>query len=134
MGEILPDGRIQGYVAPCNECGVDIAVNVQGTGICPNCGNEQDGIRPKPSNCEGGAMQEQTHEPGTQVTITMGPVGVTADRRGQTFADPVVKRGTRGAYVGPHPEEPDWHMVSVVIDGQTYYAPLPESGFERTVN
>ena len=33
MGEILPDGSIQGYFAPCPKCGGDMEVNFQGTSI-----------------------------------------------------------------------------------------------------
>jgi hypothetical protein len=36
MGEILPDGSIQGYFNKCKSCGNDYSVNIQGNGLC-NC-------------------------------------------------------------------------------------------------
>jgi hypothetical protein len=37
MGEVLPDGRIQGYVMTCHECGATVPVNLYGQGTC-KCG------------------------------------------------------------------------------------------------
>lgn len=45
MGEILPDGSIQGYFMSCDNCGKDIEVNMQGDTLddhlcrCPECMN-----------------------------------------------------------------------------------------------
>jgi len=38
MGEILPDGTIQGWFAKCVYCGATIETNMQGQGKCKVCG------------------------------------------------------------------------------------------------
>lgn len=37
MGEILPDGSIQGYTGICQKCGKNISVNMQGNNIYNQC-------------------------------------------------------------------------------------------------
>ena len=37
MGEILPDGSIQGYFRSCPKCGKDMEVNMQGDSMGHEC-------------------------------------------------------------------------------------------------
>lgn len=45
MGEILPDGSIQGYFTICRRCNYELKVNIQGQGICTHCGHYQDPVK-----------------------------------------------------------------------------------------
>lgn len=38
MGEVLPDGTLQGYTCTCQNCGEESQCNLQGQGTCPQCG------------------------------------------------------------------------------------------------
>ena len=40
MGEILPDGSIQGYFNSCPKCGKDMEVNIQGDSMGHECMDE----------------------------------------------------------------------------------------------
>ena len=61
-----------------------------------------------------------------EVTILIKAGVVEREGRQDRFIGSV-EPGTRGAYVGPHPTLPEWHLVDVL----TGYVPLHASQFAK---